>query len=74
MVPANSNPQWRSLVTGQKQFEFKSLGLKILMGRIQLAIKYNPSEDTISKGITEVYEYFVKNEKSSEADLKQIFQ
>lgn len=74
MIPENTHPQWRNLVTGIKQYEFKSLGLKILMGHILLAYKNNPTEEAIKKSIDEVYQYFLKNEKSAEADLKQIFQ
>lgn len=70
-MPDKQNPLWKTLVTGEKKYEFQILSTKILMGRILLRAQMEPT--AISKCIDEVYDYFSKNIKLTEPDLKKIF-
>jgi hypothetical protein len=73
MIQPKSNIKWKELVTGQKTYQFQFLATKILMSRLILSTKSNPSPENISKCIDDAYNFFVKNEKFAQSDLNQIF-
>ncbi len=73
MLPSISHNAWKQMVLGEKQYNFQLLGAKILMNRIILSTKVDPSAQNINKCISEVYEFFNKYEKIIQKDIKQIF-
>ncbi|MCB1192983.1 MAG: hypothetical protein H7A23_00240 [Leptospiraceae bacterium] len=73
MLPDKSDQRWRELVTGKKKFTIKSLPTKILLGRVVLRAEMDTSPENVNKCVSEVYDYFTKNIKVVENDLKQIF-
>ena len=73
MLPPKTSSIWKEIVLGQKQFQFKFLAAKILMSRILLSTKNDPSPQNIDRCINEVYVFFVKNEKIAQYDIQQIF-
>lgn len=73
MLPEKSDERWKDLVTGKKKYKFKSLPTKILLGRVVLRAEMDTSPENVNKCINEVYEYFDKNRKVVETDIKQIF-
>ena len=58
---------------GKKQYQFQLLAAKIMMSRIILSTKNDSSPQNVNKCVNEVYEFFVKNEKIAQNDIKQIF-
>ena len=73
MIPELNDKRWNILILNQRQYQFHLLSLKILMSRVYMNIKKDPSKENIEKCKQEVYEFFVKNEKISQKDLLQIF-
>ena len=73
MIPDLIDKRWNILILNQRQYQFHLLSLKILMSRVYMNIKKDPSNENIEKCKQEVYEFFVKNEKISQKDLLQIF-
>lgn len=73
MIPPVNDPHWEPLVKGTKQYAFKLLALKILMGRIVASTKKDPSSDNVAKCINEVRAFFVKNETIAQNDINLIF-
>ncbi len=73
MLPDKSDQRWKELVTGKKKYTFKSLPTKILLGRVVLRAEMDTSPENVTKCVNEVYDYFTKNIKIVENDLKQIF-
>ncbi len=73
MIPPKSNIKWKDLVCGKTKFSFDSLALRILMGRVLQSTKNDMSPQNIDKSISELYDFFVKNEKIVNKDLEKIF-
>lgn len=73
MIPDISDPKWRELVLGNKQYTFQSLGVKIMMSRILRSTANDPSQGNVVRCIAEVYEFFSKNHINNSRDLQQIF-
>lgn len=73
MVPASTNTKWKDLVTGKTQYQFNLLGLRILMGRILLSTRTDPSLSNVNQAVEEIRDFFVKNEKIATQDLNKIF-
>ncbi len=73
MIPEIQDRRWDNLVLNRGTFQFHLLSVKILMSRVYVNIKKDPSDENIAKCKREVYEFFVKNEKISQKDLLQIF-
>ena len=73
MLPSVSHYIWKDMVLGKKQYQFQLLAAKIMMNRIILSTKNDPSPLNINKCVSEVHAFFVKNEKIAQNDIKQIF-
>jgi len=65
MVPSRTHPTLRALVKGQTKPELHFLALKILLSRLQMATRFDPSETNFSAQIDALHEFFVKNESLS---------
>lgn len=75
-VPDSSDEKWRKLITGEgENINFDFFPTKLLLARIKLQVKRDPSNQTIEKGIIEFRELFVKNQHIPKAkkDLDKIF-
>lgn len=73
MVPPVTDSRWYDLIQGRKSYNFHLLSLKIMMSRILLKAKQDPSPQNITLCIHEVHDFFLKNEKIGQKDLQQIF-
>ncbi len=73
MLPPASHYIWKEMVLGKKQYQFQLLAAKIMMSRIILSTKNDSSPQNVNKCVGEVHEFFVKNEKIAQNDIKQIF-
>lgn len=74
-VPSKSNKAWQDIVTGKKTFQLKFLAAKILLGRLTRTVKDDPSPNTISNSVDQLYAIFTnnKNMPSVQEDLHTIF-
>ena len=65
---------WIDAITGKINCEYESLAVKILLGRIKIDVKYNPSKEAYEKYAEELKNLFIKSQKlpSSQKDLKKI--
>ncbi|HML56155.1 MAG TPA: hypothetical protein PKC79_18830 [Solidesulfovibrio magneticus] len=74
-VPSKSNKAWQDIVTGKKTFQLKFLAAKILLGRLTRTVKEDPSPNTISNSVDQIYALFSSNVNmpSVQEDMKTIF-
>jgi len=72
-LPAKNNPRWKQLIGNELKITFDSLALKILLGRLNLKYKSNPS--SIDSCIDELSEFFQKNSSQAKviSDIQKIF-
>jgi len=68
-VPPKTDPRWRALVTGKRDLTFKLLATKIAFNRIRRLAEHG-DEASIKEAIDLCHDYFIKNEKIAESDLK----
>jgi hypothetical protein len=73
MIPDINDERWDTLILNRGDYQFHLLSVKILMSRVYINIKKDPTDENINKCKNEVYEFFIKNEKISQNDLLQIF-
>lgn len=71
MLPAKTDERWKKMIDGQYNSTLKSLGAKILIGRLFLTYKREPQQ--LDKCIDELYQYFTNNAQSAADDIKTIF-
>ena len=74
-IPTLSNPIWKDIVKNKVNFNFEFLAVKILLARLKLTVKYDPSPETIENCAAELRNLFVKTGRlpSVKKDLKKIF-
>lgn len=72
MVPPKSHPVLRALVTGEAKPDLQCLALKILLGRLQMTTRFDPSEANVTAQISALHEFFEKNESLAQRDLRAI--
>lgn len=73
MVPDRNHPAYKQLVLGQNVPTLECLALKIMLGRIQLAVKSDSSAENVAKQMSAIYEFLVKNEQIAGRDIARIF-
>lgn len=73
MVPPITHSKWEEIVLGKRQYRFKFLAAKILMGRILVSTENDPSSKNVDRCVNEIYTLFFKNEKVAQEDLIEIF-
>lgn len=73
-IPNDNHPGWLKAISGQGNFEFEFLATKMVMGRLSINYKKDPSPANAKKLVSELREFFEKNEKlpKVQADLKKI--
>jgi|GEM_PF-921319 len=66
--------EWKEVILGKKQYGFEFLALRILVGRLNLNYRNNPTPETMSKCVRQLVEFF-QNEKNplAQKDLNKIF-
>lgn len=69
MVPGKTDPLWAKFVTEEKEYTFSSLATKLMYSRIKQHIRGGGSKE---EAIDIAYDFFVKNEKITSADLAMI--
>ena len=66
---------WGDVISGKIECEFEFLALKILLMRLKLAVKNDPSPSSLKKSVDELKNLFIKTQKIpvSKNDLQKIF-
>lgn len=70
IAPA-SDPRWRTLVIGERQFEYRCLALRIMMIRIRGA--YQRDATALQSLVLELRQFFVANFRFAASDYASIF-
>ena len=74
-IPAFDVQAWSELLTGQKEMKFSFLATRILVGRLVLNYKIEPTEAKKKACIEELVEFFQRNSSIPQVqkDLNTIF-
>ena len=72
MIPNKSNHCWRELAVGKKLIQTQTLGLQMILKRVNRSTSTTPNEATILIAIDELYAFFVKYEKMLTEELKSL--
>lgn len=74
-IPVASNQKWEALILGLEHVKFEFFPVKLLLARLQLQVKRDPSAENVTKCASELRELFVKNQHIPKAkrDLDKIF-
>lgn len=73
--PAGINAdEWKDVILEKKQYGFEFLALRILVGRLSLNYRNDPTHETMRKCVQQLVEFF-QNEKNplAQKDLNKIF-
>ncbi len=74
-VPEISDAKWDEVICSDKEYQFKFLATKILLGRLRLNYKNINTSDELEKCKSELRNFFEKNENIPVAvnDMNEIF-
>ncbi|MHA1673323.1 MAG: hypothetical protein ACTSYI_06825 [Promethearchaeota archaeon] len=74
-VPPNTDENWQALVLGLTYIKFEFFPAKLLLARLQLQAKRDPSQESVVKCSSELQQLFVRNQHIPKAkrDLDKIF-
>lgn len=72
MTPPLSHPRWRELVAGQRRFPLQNLAARMLITRLRLRT-IRQEEAAIVEAIDIAWEFFERNEATTQEDLKAVF-
>lgn len=71
MIPEKTNPLWLEVVDTTKEYNLSGLATKMLLMRVRLLTKNDPSK--IPEAINIAHEFFSKNKELVQDDIKIIF-
>lgn len=71
LIPPRDRPEWRQLVTGEIQHEFRNYVLQLRIYQIRKDIESGRS--TIERSIDGLYELCMKYQLAVAADCREIF-
>ena len=74
-VPSETDDKWQALILGLEHVNFEFFPVKLLLARLQLQAKIDPSAENVLKCSAELQKLFVKNQHIPKAkrDLDKIF-
>ena len=58
-IPSQEHPGWMKAIRGDLTGRFEYLATKIMVGRLNVLYRLNPSEDTARRCISEIREFFM---------------
>lgn len=73
MIPSKANAQWRKLISGETNYEFKVLAAGLMLSRMRREIKAKPDAGTMQRCLDEVYAFFQKYEAVLGHDITNLF-
>jgi|WetSurMetagenome_2_1015567.scaffolds.fasta_scaffold1790649_1 hypothetical protein len=60
-VPASSHPIWKDVLNGKIKHDFQFLALKMMLGRIQITLKADPSQAQYAKCVEDLRNLLMQN-------------
>jgi hypothetical protein len=70
-IAPESDPRWRTLVSGERKFEYRCLALRIMMIRIRGT--YERDASSLQALVAELRQFFVANLRFAAPDYESIF-
>lgn len=61
-IPASNDAIWKDLLFKRKQFDFEFLALKMLLGRLIMAVEHDPSDANVEKCAGQLHDLLDKNQ------------
>jgi hypothetical protein len=61
VLPPKSDPRWTALVIGKTSKPLKLLALKLMLTRMSMDCRKDPSAAGVTKNVNELHDYFTKN-------------
>ena len=59
-LPPHEHPGWLKAIRGDLTGSFEYLATKIMLGRLNVVYRLNPSEETAQRCISEIRDFFAK--------------
>jgi hypothetical protein len=72
MIPAKTDPRWRSLVLETKAFELKGLASRMMLTRVRL-MGSRRDERSVKEAVDTAYDFFTRNLEAARDDIRAIF-
>ncbi len=74
-IPDESRVEWRDVISRTTQHDFDNLGLQILLGRLNVRVKFATTASVMEQSVRELRTFFQKssNMPSVRSDLAKIF-
>lgn len=75
VIPDKTSPVWKNILSNNGAYKLEFLAFEMLLGRLALMYKANPTEEVYSKCVDEATAFFNKTQHMpvAQADLKKIF-
>jgi hypothetical protein len=75
-IPGDNHPGWLKVISGQGNPNMEFLATKLLLGRLNQSYKRDSSPANLKQCVTELREFFQKNENlpKAQGDLKRIIE
>jgi hypothetical protein len=71
-LPDKADPRWRDFVTGPRKYPLESLAARMLVTRLRLRTMRG-DESVVRASIDAAWEFFERNEATTQADVAAIF-
>nr|WP_319493409.1 hypothetical protein [uncultured Desulfobacter sp.] len=74
-IPTPNDPKWKKVISGDNKPNIQFLGLKLLLGRLNMKYKKSPTDATVSECTSELIDFFKKNDHLPKVvgDIETIF-
>lgn len=69
MVPEKNDPRWTTVLTSEEDIALKSLPSKLLMSKLRIMVREDPSAESLRRAVDLAHEYFSRNEQATRDDL-----
>lgn len=73
-IPPSNAAIWKDLLFKRKQFDFEFLALKMMLGRLIVAVEHDPSDANVEKCAAQLYDLLAKNQQlpSAMSDIQKL--
>ena len=69
MVPDDDDPRWTQVLTSEQDITLKSLPSKLLISKLRMMVREDPSAESLRRAVTLARDYFTRNERAAAEDL-----
>lgn len=72
MIPEKKSSFWENLLLSNKNYQFKSFPLSMMLSRMRRKLKQDSSDANLKVCIEEAYQFFIKFEKILQEDIEML--